>query len=161
MKIFKKIFRSVYKKMVVAKQQELMFWVLYSFLFIFVLARIYVYFLPHVSVLSLLSTSGGHIHHFVLGVILLAIAGFAALNDYHHKHPKQTAILYGLGLGWAFDEFGMWIYLRDNYWVRKSYDAIIIITLLLVSWVYFGNFWSTVFNKLRIRFHKKISKISA
>jgi hypothetical protein len=36
-------------------------------------------------------------------------------------------------LGLTFDEFGMWVRLQDDYWVRQSYDAVIIVTLLLLN----------------------------
>jgi hypothetical protein len=41
------------------------------------------------------------------------------------------AILYGIGLGLTFDEFGMWLHLGGPYWQRASYDAVITVASLL------------------------------
>src|SRR5438093_5418178 len=51
---------------------------------------------------------GMHIHHYVYGIFILAAAGYLALI---FKGPRTTpwiALLYGLGVGLTFDEFGMW-----------------------------------------------------
>jgi hypothetical protein len=53
--------------------------------------------------------SGVHIHHYVFGIFILTIAGFLALV---FKGPRATlgiALLYGLGVGLTYDEFGFWI----------------------------------------------------
>ena len=34
-------------------------------------------------------------------------------------------------MGLTYDEFGMWIHLKDNYWQRTSYDAIGVVAALL------------------------------
>src|SRR6266581_4003592 len=52
---------------------------------------------------------GMHIHHYVYGIFILAIAGYLAMI---FKGPRATswiALLYGLGIGLTFDEFGMWL----------------------------------------------------
>jgi hypothetical protein len=36
----------------------------------------------------------------------------------------------------------MWIRLEDDYWVRQSYDAVIIVTLLLVNIAYHKTLFS-------------------
>ncbi|KKT42695.1 MAG: hypothetical protein UW31_C0006G0115, partial [Candidatus Collierbacteria bacterium GW2011_GWA2_44_13] len=53
----------------------------------------------------------------------------------------KLAPLYGFALGVAFDEFAMWIQLDDIYKDRSTYDAILIITLILLNIVYFEDFW--------------------
>jgi len=140
-KTLSKLISKVYDRMVVRKKQEIMFWVLYSFFFIFIAARITVYLFPNLF----LSIKGTHVHHFAYGFIVLAIAGLAALNNLHHKRPRLVAIAYGWGLGWAVDEFGMWIHLEDNYWMRRSYDAVFIVGSFLFSLLYFNRFWKALF----------------
>ena len=42
------------------------------------------------------------------------------------------------------DEFGMWLRLTDDYSVRGSYDAVMLIVDFLISVVYFVDFWYRV-----------------
>jgi hypothetical protein len=51
---------------------------------------------------------GMRLHHYVLGIFILTMAGYLALL---FKGPRATlwiAMLYGLGVGLTFDEFGFW-----------------------------------------------------
>jgi hypothetical protein len=50
-----------------------------------------------------------HIHHYVYGIFILALAGYLALLFRGDRSRSWIALLYGLGLGLTFDEFGMWI----------------------------------------------------
>ncbi len=116
-----------------------------SFLITFVVARAFVYLvLGHLLPNFFLTIRGVHIHHFTYGVFILALLGYY-LIIYHPQSDSKTfriiTILYGVGLGLTFDEFGMWIRMEDNYWVRQSYDAIIIITLVLTNIYYRKALW--------------------
>jgi hypothetical protein len=84
---------------------------------------------------------GTHIHHLTWGIIILAITGYAGLVVESHTWRLCIAALYGIGLALAFDEFGMWLRLQDNYWVRQSYDAVLAILAFLIGSVYFRRFW--------------------
>jgi hypothetical protein len=52
---------------------------------------------------------GMHIHHYVYGIFILAVAGYLALVFGGDRARSWISLLYGLGLGLTFDEFGMWI----------------------------------------------------
>ena len=41
------------------------------------------------------------------------------------------SVVYAVGLGLTFDEFGMWLHLGGLYWQRASYDAVITIAAVL------------------------------
>ncbi|MBA2435077.1 MAG: hypothetical protein H0V54_08370, partial [Chthoniobacterales bacterium] len=43
---------------------------------------------------------------------------------------KICALLYGVGMGLTFDEFGMWLHLGGGYWQRASFDAVIVLLSL-------------------------------
>lgn len=115
--------------------------ILFSFLTTFVAARLIVYAVMNQLIPDLfLYVRGVHIHHFTYGVVILAVAGLYLILK--RPEPSQSqfkwlTIAYGVGLGLTFDEFGMWIRLADNYWIRQSYDAMIIVSLILLNIVYY------------------------
>jgi hypothetical protein len=115
--------------------------IVFPFLITFAISRLIVYLvLGHWMPNLFLTVRGVHIHHFTYGVVILVINSLYLLL----KHPKPdshafryNAFAFGIGLGLTFDEFGMWIRLEDDYWVRQSYDAIVIILLLLLNIAYY------------------------
>ncbi|HEY0008153.1 MAG TPA: hypothetical protein VGB55_05485 [Tepidisphaeraceae bacterium] len=73
-----------------------------------------------------------HVHHLNYGIFLLVIvAGWAIFASASQRHVKLLAVLYGVGLGLTFDEFGMWLNLDEVYWQRASYDGVLSIAALL------------------------------
>lgn len=143
---------TIYKKIgsILVRTQNVNFWILISFLPTFVIARAIVYNFPWLF----LEVGGVHVHHLTYGIFLLAIAGILSLNFTSWKWKITNAFLYGVGLALAFDEFGMWLHLEDNYWIRHSYDAIIILVAILFNIVYLSFFWRRVIG-LRKAFTKK------
>ena len=133
--------------------------VVFSFLITFILARLFVYLvLGRLMPNFFLTIHGVHVHHFTYGVVILVIVGLYLLL---RRPPDETdafrwsALFYGIGLGLTFDEFGMWIMLRDDYWLRQSYDAVIIMVLILLN-VAFYQFTGKLLNILFIRQIKKV-----
>ena len=122
------------------RTQNINFWVLLAFLPTFVTSRFIVYHFPDLFLL----VGGVHIHHMTYGIFLLAISGLWSLNIEKKRQKVFNAVLFGAGLALSFDEFGMWIRLEDNYWIRQSYDAVVIITAILVNIVYFSIFWKKI-----------------
>lgn len=115
--------------------------ILSAFLATFTISRLFVYLvLGHWMPDFFLTIKGVHIHHFAYGFIILTLVGLFLIL----KRPepdsssfKWATWFYGVGLGLAVDEFGMWIRLEDYYWTRQSYDAMIIVALLLLNIAYF------------------------
>lgn len=101
-----------------------------AFLITFTFARI----LSHIAPQFFIEVSGVHVHHFTYGFFILAMAGYLALIYNGPRAKYFIALLFGMGLGLAFDEFGMWLRLRDDDPVRWSYDGfnLIIGTLFLI-----------------------------
>jgi len=124
------------------------FLIFISFLSTFIISRSLIYFLPNLF----LTVRGNHVHHFAYGIFLLSILGYLALTqDLGNKMRLRLAILYGIALGLAYDEFAMWLQLEDVYHSRTNYDAIMVIALILFNIIYFADFWKrwhTRFNKL-------------
>lgn len=111
-----------------------------AFLVTFAIARLFVYLvLGHLLPNFFLVVRGVHIHHFTYGVFILAGVGLCAIlkrPEVMSRTYRIMTMIYGVGLALTFDEFGMWIRLKDDYWVRQSYDAIIIVMLILVNVAY-------------------------
>ncbi|MCK5465920.1 hypothetical protein KAI56_00265 [Candidatus Parcubacteria bacterium] len=150
-----------YNKLIRKHKQRMSFNVLVSFLFTFIIVRIYVIF-GTIGIIDdpNLYIKGYHIHHLNYGIFILAIAGFFALVFQNTKNRLKLGVLYGIGLGLTFDEFGMWLKLENDYWMRTSYDAIIIISLIFASMVYLPSFWHGVIGCIEkgIRRIKSINK---
>lgn len=123
------------------KNRKLIAIITSAFLVTFLIARLFVYLiLGHLLPNFFLVVRGVHIHHFTYGVFILAIVGLYALlirPDVHTRMFRTITMAYGIGLALTFDEFGMWIRLKDDYWVRQSYDAVIIVTLVLINLAYY------------------------
>ena len=71
-----------------------------------------------------------HIHHLNYGIFLLAGVGAYLLFSPQPATPP-AAVIYGIGLGLTFDEFGMWLHLNGDYWQRASFDAIVVLAAAL------------------------------
>jgi len=72
-----------------------------------------------------------HIHHFVWGISVLAISGYLALVFDGSQAKFLISLLYGLGLGLAFDEFAFWLKLTDDDPARWSYDGFLIVAAVI------------------------------
>jgi hypothetical protein len=105
--------------------------VLLSLLLTFIVARLtsIVMMLPQVPDIYLY-VHNTHIHHLNYGIFLLAGVGAYLLFSPGPAAPA-AAIIYGIGLGLTFDEFGMWLHLNGEYWQRASFDAVIVLAAAL------------------------------
>jgi hypothetical protein len=142
--------KTAYQYLIVGRKHEVTFWILIAFLLTFVFVRALVYSGAPIFI----HVHGTHIHHLTYGIFLLAIAGYLALTVKTPRWQRWIAAFYGVGLALAFDEFGMWLLLRDDYWIRWSYDAALIILVLLINAVYFRDFW---FRLLHYLYHTRVS----
>jgi hypothetical protein len=105
-----------------------------GFVFTFIIARILVIFIMAGKLPPGLffHVKGTHVHHLNYGIFLLSITGAVLL----FARPtgtwlSLTAVVYAIGLGLTFDEFGMWLHLGGLYWQRASYDAVVTVAGLL------------------------------
>ncbi len=127
---------------------EIPFLIFFSFLTTFILARLIVNFFPDLF----LQIGGVHIHHFAYGIIILTLVGALELIIRPHGRVRNlVAIVFGIGMGLAYDEFGMWLKLENNYFSELNYDAVIVIALILLNVIYFEGFRK----KMGIKFFPK------
>jgi len=75
---------------------------------------------------------GLHIHHYVYGIFILTAAGYLALVFKGDRAILWIALLYGLGVGLTFDEFGMWLNPPFQRGVRWSTNGLTIVIVALV-----------------------------
>lgn len=129
------------------------FLILISFLGAFIVARIYALFTAPVLIYRDI-----HIHHLNYGIVFLALSGFLSFYFFNSRFRGKIIMFYGVGLGLTFDEFAMWLHLEDHYWMRTSYDAIIIISTVLLNIVFFGDFWLKIFRKTAFYGSKTVEK---
>jgi len=107
--------------------------VLAAFLFTFVAARCIVFLIMLHAIPDLyVYMRGTHIHHLNYGIFLLAgLGGYLLFANPAGRGREVAAVLYGIGMGLTFDEFGMWMHLGGGYWQRASWDAVTVIGSLL------------------------------
>jgi len=93
-----------------------------------------------------------HIHHYIWGLVLIAVCGFLALSlDAARWHPV-LAIPFGIGLALVLDEFALLLQLKDVYWARQGRVSvdIAVLTAAALAVYYFGQcYWHTVAVELR------------
>jgi len=85
------------------------------------------------------SESGLHMHHMVIGVVLMVVAGLGLIAFLPQGLWLQlVALAFGAGVALTLDEFALILHLQDVYWTsegRLSVDAVIVavcVGLLLV-----------------------------
>lgn len=108
-------------------------WILTSFLFTFMAARILVFLIASRRMPDIyLHLGGTHVHHLNYGIFLLsAVGAYLLLRESTEQALHWISTLYGAGLALTFDEFGLWLHLGGSYWQRASFDAIVVILALL------------------------------
>src|SRR6478609_5558524 len=84
-----------------------------------------------------ITIGGVHVHHQVFGIVTMFLTGLIIIT----VQPTDTAldvlaVLFGVGVGLAFDEFALWWHLDDVYWSehgRKSVDAVAWVLVVCAS----------------------------
>jgi hypothetical protein len=108
-------------------------YILTSFLFTFIAARVLVFLIVSRRIPDLyLHLGGTHVHHLNYDIFLLSgIGAYLLLGRAGTRGLEMASIIYGIGLALTFDEFGLWLHLGGSYWQRASFDAVVVIIALL------------------------------
>jgi lysyl-tRNA synthetase class 2 len=85
------------------------------------------------------SESGTHVHHMVIGVVLMVTVGilFIALSP-EEMLAQVLALLFGVGVALTLDEFALILNLQDVYWRKEgrlSVDAVVIVVCVAALFV--------------------------
>lgn len=109
------------------------FIILLAFLITFALTRLYTR-LARVRGWGSAHAGDVHVHHMVVGIIFVIVAGFLGITyDFGSPYIEIIAMFFGVGAGLTLDEFALWLHLKDVYWTeegRSSVDAVIVAALL-------------------------------
>jgi hypothetical protein len=143
---------EVYRReMSFRRRAALRAWV--AFIVTFILLRLLTYgiryqFLPFRNVV----VGGGlHIHHFVWGILLLILVGFAGLMVENMRWHPWLAIVFGIAAALVLDEFAIWLNLSDVYWTdqgRISVDVVVVVAALMG--IYYAGicFWKALWREV-------------
>ncbi|MCZ2821254.1 hypothetical protein O2V63_12995 [Modestobacter sp. VKM Ac-2977] len=69
-----------------------------------------------VAVLGDVGVGGTHLHHYLWGILLLAVVGGVALGDRSPRIRTGLGLFFGIGLALVVDEAALLIQLEDVYW---------------------------------------------
>ena len=128
--IFSRMHRAIRHKVTTQEPGlyvSLTFPIAVAFLITFTLARFISLLAPGLNI----TIADTHIHHFVWGISVLAISGYLALIFGGPRAKFLISLLYGFGLGLAFDEFAFWLKLTDDDPARWSYDGFFVVLGLI------------------------------
>jgi hypothetical protein len=105
---------------------------LFSFISMFILARVVVFLIMSDSMPRMyFFAHGTHVHHLNYGIFLLAaVCGYSVFRRPTGRKAEITALVYGAAMGLTFDEFGMWLHLGGSYWQRASVDGVIVVAAM-------------------------------
>ena len=90
------------------------------------------------------TSSGLHLHHLVIGIVLLLGAGYVSTALDPHGWRELLAVLFGIGAALTLDEFALWLRLQDVYWTREgraSIDAVVIMATIIALGMLGLPFW--------------------
>ena len=159
--------RGLFRRLVVDQGAEPPFWILVGFLGSLGGARLVVhlilkYHLEH-QLFALVpghDPNPMHVHHFNYGLILIAVAGLAALRPLGRRALRGLALVFGLGAGLVFDEFALFWNLDPEYAQSLSVIAAGVAVAVLVQLIYFRRFWRALARRswLKMRGARGVAK---
>ena len=92
-----------------------------------------------------------HVHHFNYGLVLIAVAGLAALFPFGRRALRSLAFGFGVGAGLVFDEFALFWHLNPEYSQAMSLYSAGIAFIALANLAFFRRFWVAAARRLLLR----------
>jgi hypothetical protein len=144
--------RAMFRRLVVQQGAEPPFWMLVGFIVSLGLARLTVFLILHFHLEHQLfalvkdprDPNPMHVHHFNYGLVLIGLAGLAALFPLGRRALRILALAFGFGCGLVFDEFALFWNLNPEYAQTASLVAAAVAAATLVQLVWFRRFWGAV-----------------
>lgn len=85
----------------------------------------------HVGGLGNVSAGGLHIHHFVWGILILAVVGTLGLVERSDSWRVWMGLAFGFGLALVVDEAALLVELKDVYWDRQGAASVAVAIVLI------------------------------
>lgn len=143
--------RQLFRRLVVEAGAEPPFWMLTGFVAALAGARLVVAFILHYGLEKRLfalvpgtDPNPMHVHHFNYGLVLVGLAGLAALFPMGRRALRVLAFAFGAGCGLIFDEFALFWNLNPEYSQNLSLISAALAGVVLVQLTYFRRFWSAL-----------------
>jgi hypothetical protein len=129
-----------YHQHVVVSGKEPLLLLILSFLITFSITRLYTR-LARVRGWGSGSVHGVHLHHMVVGILIVLASGLVAIATWPTGIGRSIiGVFFGAGAALTLDEFALSLYLKDVYWSpegRSSIDATIM-AVMLAALVFVG-----------------------
>ena len=123
-----------------------------SFIFYFIVARLFTKFLPS----TVLVSNGIKFHHFRFGIVLIVIGGWLRISYDNKEINRAAAIIYGSCGGLIVDTVGL-LLTFNNYWTCLTYIFLMVFLAFILVLIFFYRYRSTV---LEVLADFAISKVS-
>ena len=141
--------RAIFRRLITERGAEPPFWMLVGFLVSLSGARLGVALILKYGLekrLFALHQSGldpnpMHVHHFNYGLVLIGVAGLAALFPSGRRALRLLAFAFGAGCGLVFDEFALFWNLNPEYAQGLSLIAAAMMGVVFLQLIYFRRFW--------------------
>lgn len=147
--------RALLRTVVTEPGREPAFWILAGFAGAIAVSRLTVAVILRLHLektLFALRDSGGanpiHTHHFTYGFALMIVSGLVGFFPGTRRWLRALATVFGIGLGLVFDEFALIWNLNPDYYQALSYEAQIVLALLLAQLVWFRRFYAALLDRL-------------
>jgi hypothetical protein len=134
-------FLGVVKKDWHRESPRMLFNILNMFLLTFTVAHLYSLFVPYYVFIA-----GYHIHHFYYGMAILAITSIVGVVTNHDGVRHFLSYMVGIGIGLIVDELGLLLNctgekvgLACQYLFPNTFDIVLIISLIMLIFIFFGN----------------------
>lgn len=85
----------------------------------------------HVGGFGNITAGSVHIHHYLWGILLLAIVGALGLVEREPSWRVWMGVLFGVGLALVVDEAALLIQLKDVYWTGAGWVSVAIALILI------------------------------
>jgi hypothetical protein len=101
--------------------------------------------------------AGHHIHHYLLGIILLGLTSAVAIFVRPDRWWQALGVSYGIALALIMDEYALLLNLSDVYWSPPGHLSVdVVLTVIAVGGVYVTGV--TVFNEAGRRARRRVQQ---